>query len=262
MFEEFVKEVAYSLNPLKYKTLIEHSPWKATRFMFKILIIFFIISTIIMAPKLVDFQDSVRRQLLKVDSVHISGNFSVSEPITIPEKDPLLIVDTTGKHNNIGDERLLLTKEDIQVRPIGDIIKINYSEFSQFNKIAEPVSQIVFFIALLIMPTILILIFLLLFLKYFLIAFVFSASFYIILDLAFFQTKFKRILTTAIYSTILLIPIELIFIAINEEYLMPIQDFYKLKLYLISSLIYLVFFLVNSVVVGHYVKKLSQGQEW
>src|SRR3989338_2554487 len=260
MFDEFVKEVAYSLNPLKYKTLIENSPWKATKFMLKILLIFFLIMSVLLIPKLNEFQDSIRIQLLKVESVHVSGNFSVREPITIPENEPLLIVDTTGKHNKIKDEKLLLTKDGIQVKTITDVIKINYSDFSQFNKVSEQVSQVIFFAAILILPTIMIFLYLILFLKYLFIALSLSFLFYILLDLAFFQTKFKRIFTTALYSTILFIPVELIFIGINEEYLIPIQDFYKIKIYLLTGLIYLVFFLINSIVVCYYVKKLSQ--EW
>ena len=146
------------------------------------------------------------------------------------------------------------------VRDIKKEVKINYSDFSQFNKVSEQVSQVIFFAAILILPTIMIFLYLILFLKYLFIALSLSFLFYILLDLAFFQTKFKRIFTTALYSTILFIPVELIFIGINEEYLIPIQDFYKIKIYLLTSLIYLIFFLINSIVVGYYVKKLSQ--EW
>ncbi len=262
MFHEFVKEVEYSFNPFKYTKLIENSSYKATKFLIKILIIAFILSMILYIPSLADVPDFIDRQLKKVDEVHVSGNFTLSDPIVLPEENPLLIVDTNHAYSSVGNALFLFTDTSISFNQFGEVIQVEYSELKEFYKVTDKLSKMIFFIVLLTIPTFALMVYLTFLIKYFLIAFVSSALFYLLLDLTFLQVSFRRIFTISLYSTIILVLLEQILIPIKEDLLYASFGFLWIKFYVVSTLIYLIFFLFNAIIVGKYIKSLKEENEF
>lgn len=262
MFHDFVKEVEYSFNPFRYTKLIENSSYKGFKFLIKILILGFILSMILYIPSLVDVPDFIDRQLKKVDEVQISGSFTLSDPIILPEDNPLLIVDTSNSYNDVGNALFLFTNEGVSFNQFGEIIQVDYSELKEFYKVTDKLAKMFFFIVLLTLPTFALMVYLTFLIKYFVIAFISSALFYLLLDLTFLQVSFRRIFTVSLYSTIILVLLEQILIPIKEDFLYASFGFLWIKFYVISTSIYLIFFLFNTIVVGKYLKQLKEENEF
>ncbi len=248
MFEQFIKELISSVNPFQYKTLCLHPPSKSLKFLLKLLLISYVIFLCLFVPKLFDIPDYLQEKISHVSSVDINGTFEMTAPVFIPDKDPWLVVDTSGNYSDFKTARVIFTKEEIKYRTLKNFEEIKYGELKNVKEKSPEIAGLLSFFALFILPSFVFTGYFLLFLKYFLWAFVFGTATFLILDLTTFSVSYKKVFNAATFALVLVVPIEVIFLAINHNYLLPIFEVFKIPFYAVTLLIYIILYLFGLVV--------------
>lgn len=239
----FFDELFKSLNPIKYSILSQRRPSSGVKFMAKLLFLTFILMLLLYIPKISSWQDDLSNQIKSLNFKEVSGNWSTSTPIAIPEKEPFIILDTTGKHSKINEENLLITEDYIHYKILGNVQKIKLEDFKEIDKIKREVGALIFLLALIFVPYFALLTYLLFFLKYLLIAGILSFVTWTLTDLTHVKLKLKQVLNAALYATVFFIPVEILSIPFSINWLMKSVEILRIKFFFLSTAIYIGIFL-------------------
>ena len=249
MFEVFIKELISSVNPFAYKTLCIHPFSKSVKFFSKLLVVFYVVFILLLVPKFMEIPSYVNEKISHIAFVDINGTFDMTEPIFIPDKNPFLVVDTSGNFSDLKSAGLIFTKDIVKYKILGSFDEAKYSDLKNVkSKSAEISSLLVFFIIMLI-PSFVITGYFIFLLKYLALSFIFGTATFLLLDLTTFSVSYKKILNTAGFSLIAVIPFELVFLGINQEYLLPLFDIFRIQFYAVTLLLYLILYLFALAVV-------------
>ncbi len=243
MLIHFFDELFKSLNPVKYSILSQKHPSNGIKFMAKLLFLTFILMFILYVPKFSSLQDNLANQIKFLDFKDVSGNWSATSPIKIPENQPVFIIDTTGLHSKMGKENILITENYIHYKIFGNVQKIKIEDFKRIENIKREVGALIFLVILVFVPYFALLAYLLLLTKYILIAGVISFITWTLIDLTHIKLKLKQVFNTALYATVFFIPIELLSRPFGTNWLMKSAEFLRIKFFFLSTLIYITIFL-------------------
>lgn len=248
MFEVFIKELISSVNPFHYKTLCLHSTDKSIKFLSKILLISYVIFLFLFVPQLFNIPDYLQEKISHVSHVDINGTFEMTEPVFIPDKDPWLVVDTSGNYSDVETARLIFTKEEVKYRTLKNFEEIKYGELKNVKEKSSEIASLLSFFALFVLPSFVFTGYFILFLKYFLWAFIFGTATFLLLDLTTFSVSYKKVFNASVFALVLVVPLEVILLAINHNYLLPIFEIFKIPFYAVTILIYFILYLFGLVV--------------
>lgn len=251
MFELFIKEIISSVNPFHYKTLCLHPTSKSIKFLLKLLLTSYVIFLFLFVPKLFEIPDYLQEKISHVSQVDINGTFEMTEPVFIPDKNPWLVVDTSGNYSEVKTARLIFTKNEVKYRTLKDFEEIKYGELKNVKEKSPEIAGLLSFFALFILPSFVFTGYFILFLKYFIWAFLFATSTFLLLDLTSFSISYKKIFNASVFALVLVVPIEIILLAINHNYLLPIFEILKMPFYAVTILIYIILYLFGLVVLIH-----------
>ncbi|MEK6857100.1 MAG: DUF1189 family protein [Nanoarchaeota archaeon] len=251
MLELFIKELISSANPFQYKTLCLHPTGKSVKFLLKLILISYIVFLFLFVPKLFEIPSYLQEKISHVSQVDINGTFDMREPVFIPDKNPWLVVDTSGNYSDVKTARIIFTKEEIKYRTLKSFEEIKYSELKNVKEKSPEIAGLLSFFALFILPSFIFIGYFILFLKYFLWAFVFGTATFLLLDLTTFSIAYKKVLNASTFALVLVVPIEIILLAINHNYLLPIFDIFKIPFYAVTLLIYVILYLFGLVALIH-----------
>lgn len=247
MFDVFAKEVAGAVNPFAYKSLSRRGAGKGFKFVFKILLFVYIISLFLYIPRIAETKDLIARQLTKLD-MNVTGTFSTNQPIAIPEEKPWIVVDTNPKEK-LRAELIIVTDKDVVYRTPTGTRKVALSEFKDIAKNREAVADFFAFLLLLLTPTVAFLGYVYLAFRYMIIAILAGMLGFILLDLTQHKVPFRRVMATACYSLMLPIAIEVISLPLNTEWLVQAGKVWGFPIFIVTSVIYLVWFIAALIVV-------------
>lgn len=239
-----LKKIYYSINPKDIKNLSEGKIKKSFHHLFFIIFLCFIIMSIISIPKLSLLSTNIQQQISNFDSLTIDIDADMNSPLIFTNQSQQIIIDTT-KEWNLTKQKLIITKDFIQYRPFRKVEKISTSSLKNLKENNETFSKVLTFLIILALPSILIISYIMFTLKYILISLITALLAYIITRMYVKKIKLKRVLNIAIYSTSLMIFIEIISIPFGTKYLITLFQIMGMNFYLFSTLIYLATFIFS-----------------
>ncbi|MBL7050966.1 DUF1189 family protein [Candidatus Woesearchaeota archaeon] len=237
-----LKRVYNSANPAEFEKLTHKSIAKAFKHTLFILFVCFIIMSILALPKIISISSDIQNKFSHFDKLTLSIEAEMNSPLIFTEKNPQIIIDTNNQLN-MSKEKLIITKEHIYYKPYNTLKKINTSEFKNLLENKEKASNLLTFLIILALPSILITSYLLYAIKYLFIAIVFTLIGFIIARLKINPIKFKQILKVSLYSTTSMILIEVISVPFSTTYLFPFAQLMGMNFYISTMLLYLITFI-------------------
>jgi len=239
-----LKKVYYSINPKDIKNLSEGKIKRSFQHLFFIIFLCFIIMSIVAIPKLAFLSSNIQQQLGNFDNLTIDIDADMNSPVIFTNQSQQIIIDTT-KEWNLTKEKLIITKDFIQYRPFKEVKKISTTSLKNLKEGDQTFSKVLTFLIILALPSILIVSYLMFTLKYILISLITALLAYIITRMYVKKIKLKRVLNIAIYSTSLMIFIEIISIPFGTKYLINLFQIMGMNFYLITLLIYFTTFIFS-----------------
>ncbi len=251
------KDILDSFNPLAYRDLSHRTGGQALWFVVRLLLLSWIIALLLFTPQLSQLQQYFTDEFGKIESVDVHGNISMSAPILMPSKYPFLIIDTTGAYTTItGGEYLLVTNDHIVYRTLGPLRAVHSIELSEITDIArmrEQYGGLFAMLAVALLPAFIFWSFMILLLKYLAIALALSVVAWMLLELTTWKKGFGRIFSIGLYSLVAAIPLEVIALPFDPEWMIPIAKILYLKVYLIPLLMYMLLFAAAlGITAGHH----------
>jgi len=239
-----LKKIFYSINPKDIKNLSEGKIKKSFQHLFFVIFLCFIVMSIVSIPKLSMLSDNIQGQISNFDNLTIDIEADMNSPVIFTNQSQQIIIDTT-KEWNLTKEKLIITKDFIQYRPFKEVKKISTTDLKNLKENKETFSKVLTFLIVLALPSIIIISYIMFTLKYILISLITSLLAYIITRMYVKKIKLKRVLNIAIYSTSLMIFIEIISIPFGTKYLINLFQIMGMNFYLITLLIYFIVFIFS-----------------
>lgn len=221
--KRFFKEVTHTFLPGEWDELSRKPVKQGLLFFSKILLAVFALLLVLHVPKLVQMPVVIGDQLGRFEELKCEkAVVEMSAPIRLPRFDPAIVIDTTGQHEKVTTERLLVTKDKVFFRPLFKSYQVDVEELKNIGKNKEQVS--VFFAALVffVIPSIVFYAYVALWLKYLIIMFLLSIIIFILLDLTHWKRKWKHVFVTACHASFIPLLIEVVFSVWNAELLLPV----------------------------------------
>ncbi|MBN2111859.1 DUF1189 family protein [Candidatus Woesearchaeota archaeon] len=256
----FWKKVIWTMNPKTYSDLSETKIKKSFSYLLALLFASFILMSIIALPRIISMPGYIKGELGKFDTFNISIDIEMSKPVMITAEDPQIIVDTTTNRTTLGKEKILITDEIIAYRPYGRARTQDLSEFEDLTAKKEETSRFLTFLAILLMPTILITAYIMFLLKYLALILVVTLLLFIGVRIAKKDLPLKKSLNTAVYAATPMILIEVVFIPFSSKYLFPIFQIMGMNFYLVTLAVYLI--LASNAAYFAAKKKSKKGEEY
>lgn len=253
----FWKEVLKALHPKSYSELSTRSIRKGIGYLLSVLLASFIIMAIISLPKITLLPDQIEGELEKFEVFNISIDTEMSSPIKFTESDPQIVIDTTGNTTVMGDEKLLITEDYIYYRPYARAKAYNISEFKDITEKKKEISRMLTFLAIILIPTILITSYILFLVKYIITIIAASLLLFVAARIAKENLGILKSLNTALYAATPMILLEVIFIPFNSRHLIPLFQLMGMNFYMISLLIYIAL----AVVGAYFAMKRKKGKK-
>ena len=235
----FWKQVILALHPRNYTGLSSRSIRKGVMYIIALLFASFIIMCIISLPNIISLPGYIENELSRFDKLNITIDAEMNSPVKLTREDPQIIIDTTGKTTELGDEKVLITDSMLYYRPYGTTKEYNLSEFKDPTTKSEELSRLLAFGAILLLPTILITSYVMFLIKYAATILIASLLIFLIARIAKKDMGIKRSINTAIYAATPMVLIEVVFIPFNSKYLVPLFQMMGMNFYLITLIIYI-----------------------
>lgn len=240
LFEKFSKEVYHAFNPLRFHELINASFYSSIAYFTKIMLIAFIIMSILYVPKLIDLKDQISEQISKFDEFSIKGTVKQTSPITIPEKEPLIIIDATGNEVSPGKERITITRDTLFYKFLTSRTEVPLSQIKELSQNKSVVSRLVSYAIIFLIPSVLFFCFAGMWIKYLVAGIVIGTIAFLLTDLTRFGNSWPVCAKAAFYSSTLVILLEVISSAVSAKWMISLFSFWGFHIYLIPLVIWLV----------------------
>lgn len=240
LFEKFGKEVFHAFNPFSFHELTKDSFYNSLAYFTKIMLIAFVIMSILYVPKLVDLKDQIGEQISKFDEFSIKGTVKQTSPITIPEKEPLIIIDATGNEVTLGKERITITRDSLFYKFFASRKEVPLSQIKELSQNKEVVSKLASYVILFLIPSVLFFCFAGMWIKYIIAGIVIGTIAFLLTDLTRFGNSWPVCAKAAFYSSTLVILIEVISSALSAKWMISLFSFWGFNIYLIPLVIWLV----------------------
>lgn len=234
--EPFFSRLGKSYYPGNYKNFADEEPVDSMSFVLKATTIFFIVMILLLIPQAVELPKTIQQEFEKVDAT-FDGNVSMTGPILLPKKQPIVILDTTGEHKTIGKENLLVTDEIIEYRIFGKPTAVEVEKLKSLE--TGSVKSLAILLALIIVPAAIFWTGFVMFLKYLTLSLGLALTIWVVLDLTRWKQPFRHVFSTTTHALVAMIPLELIFMPINTEWMVKAFSIFYVPIYLVPLVLYL-----------------------
>ena len=246
----FIFTFLKTLNPRYYRSLGETAPSSAVRYFLKILGVLFILMFLIALPKILLIKSHLNEAAIHISQLDVNINLETTEPILIPQKNPLIVLDTTG-NRTMQNEILLITKDLLFFQFAGNDQDFPFGQ----NDLVENRRQMVSMFTglfLLILPTLFLIYYILYVIKYFLIIIPVAFVTYAFAKPMGNALDFKHMLSLSFYTSTIMIIIEVLTIPFNwNKYLLMHSPIIGLNFSIIAITAYLTLFITAVRVMGN-----------
>ncbi len=126
----FLSMVGKSLNPSKYEELHKTSSGTALAYFFMAVLFTFLVMCLLFIPQILTSGSYIQDKLEAFDELKINIEYDQAEPIYIPEKYPILTIDTINNYTTLNQGMMLITDDATYYRilPFGNVKVIEDSE--------------------------------------------------------------------------------------------------------------------------------------
>lgn len=257
----FFWDLLNSINPFYYHNVADRKLWLGFKHVFLVLLLCFGIMLVILIPFFASLPNTVYNELKKFDTLAVNGTASMSEPIEIPKRNTVLAIDTTGKLTLLEKEKVLVTKEYIYFKFFTKTKRISIDKLMNIGGYKkEFVWMLISFLALII-PSLLFYTYLIFLIKYLLVILVLALIVFVTERLLLlYKVSFKRVFNVLMFAIAPMALIEICFIPINTDYLIPLFTVYYVNFYLVSTLVYLVLSVFSIVIVERKIKLFEKDE--
>lgn len=244
MLEKFSQEITASVNPLKYPFLACKKVGSSVSFLIKILLISCVLAGLLFWPQINVLNYEIKQELEKIEDINVTGGVKLSEDIKIPSENPWLYA-TDKKTVNYNGSKIFISPDLIKYNTFKKEyeFKMNAEWAEKKEKLKPAITYLLTFL----ITGFLTIIFLILLAKYLIISSSLGLLGYLLLDLTPFNVSIKKSFNTAFYSTIWLIPLEIITWPLGNNWLLPVKELFYVKIYLIPLLVYLAVYLFSTI---------------
>lgn len=246
-FSTFLK----SFNPIEYKNLANYPFGKALAYFFSLLFVGFVLVVLLSIPKFVSYERSLNEGISKFQELNLTLGIKMSSPLLLSEKNPLVIIDTTGNYTNLSESNLLVTDTKVMkknwlcfvndkmctILGKGEAEITDIKSYENLLVFKDQISSFMKLILILVLPIILFVLFLVYMIKYFTIVVFFTLIGFVIALLSKHQISFKEIFKVSLFASTILVMLDVI-------------SFTMVNLSLLSISLYLLIFVIGLITAG------------
>lgn len=234
----FLNELACLLKPVTLVDFSCRSFWNSVFFLSKILLVSFFFMVLVYLPTLVSLPGYFVMQMDKFSSLTVQGNFSTIAPVYFPERDGLLVVDTTGMHDDLKKELFLINNKGLKYRFFGGVYEIKDYSFNDVLSNKGSFSLLLSVLALFILPSVFFWLFMFAFLKFLIVILLLCSIFFVLFDLTHFRKSWLQMFNISVFSAIIPIFIETVSMPLSSDYLLLFFDFAGFKLFAVPLILH------------------------
>lgn len=247
--QDIIKQVIYSVCPISLYERTQKPLRKNLLFFSKSLFVAFIIMGFFYIPTLARLPAYFDQQMSKFKSLSIDSNFSVMSPVYFPERDGLLIIDTTGLHKKLKYERFLITREGVHFKLFHEPVFIKAENFGDVLSHKESFSLLFTTLLVLFLPALVFWSYFFLWFKYVVQIILLSSVFFTLFDLTHWRKSWKQFFNIAAFTSLFPILLEVISLPFGTDFLVPIVETIGGDLYAVPLIVHSVFIIAFSFVV-------------
>lgn len=247
------RKMVYAHLPFTYKHLSHEKVGHTVAYILAVVALALLLTVASFVPAVWNIQEYIDYQASKFDSFKLNGQVVQSDPIYMPENDPQVVIDASGKEP-YGGETLKLTADYLYFHLSNKPKRIKVSNLLNPKEHEKEFTAFLFAVVLFALPSILFYLYLFLLLKYLLIIVVSAlVLFSVVRIILLIKISLLRTFNIAAYAATPMILIEVISTPFNPKYLFPVFKYGGLTLYATTTLIFLIFLITGFLLVEDYV---------
>ena len=254
----YILEAVASLNPRKYGALSALGFRHGIRYIAVILLLLFIAMSIISLPKVSRFPGEIRAELDKFEQFDIDVQQSMTGPALFLGKDPQVVIDTTGQVSEMTSEKLLITNEFLSYRPYGRVRQINVTELKMLTNNKDQISNLLTWVLILIIPSVLLASYVLFFIKYIVLILIMTLIVFTVNRMMKKDKGLRKSFMVSLYASTIMMLIEILFLPFDSSILLPFLQIWGMNFYGVTLLLYLALALLGS----FYAKKTTGKRDY
>ncbi len=247
---DIIRLFLYSLNPDKYKILLNIPLKKTIKFFTLLVFLSSILMIVLSIPSLTP--SAINKKFDAFNKLNINLSVSMNQPLMLPSSEsPLITIDTTGNITKLGKSKVLITDKLISYRTtlLGSR-SLNTSEFSDLLSKRHIISRILTVAVIIILPMVLLLIFMLSLIKYALIGALALFISYAYLKIKKTKISIKQTFNLVFYSLTIMVLIESISTPFSfKKYLVFINIFYGIGVLIIPLILFIIMLTINILII-------------
>jgi len=186
--------------------------------------------------------------------LRISGDLVQSEPIKLPEKEPLVVIDIQ-EDVEPGSEQITVTKDYLYYNILFGQKEVSVDQLKNPSDNTSAVSRLLLYLCLFVLPSVVFFSFAGIWLKYFLFGILVGTVAFLMSDLTRFTRPWKDCIKAAFYSCVIVILVEMVSSVLYPGWMVCLFSFWGLHLYLVPLIAWLVIALVFVTCLFFYKKK-------
>lgn len=225
----FFRTIPLAVMPWRYDRLKEKSAVGCFKYFFSFIFLAFVIAVVLMLPTIANFVDS---QMSHFDTLAVSFDAKMNSAVMFPKNNPIVTVDTSLKNTTIKEGRVLITDDYIYKKSL--LGRITQEPVGAYKNLLANENMVIF-ILLLMLPSLLFLFYLAYAVKTLFIVLLAVLVGFVVTRLVRFDVSFKETLKIALLSSTPMVIIDLVLLPFN------------LNIYFAQYAVFLLFFIIGIV---------------
>ncbi|MBI2147322.1 DUF1189 family protein [Candidatus Woesearchaeota archaeon] len=208
-FHKFWQTFFYALNPGRYDKLSKNIG-HAFFYYAAMLFVVFLATGLLFIPTLFSLPDRVNQELQKFETLEMSFNYTLKEPILLPHRNPVLVIDTVDNPDPIQEGTVIVSGDSFYFQPFpyADrlVIRNNDNILHKPAETAALASMLILYGA----PVVFIVGYVYHFIKYLIVIFVASFACFVLARVARFSIDYHSMFIVSMYASTVMACLSLI----------------------------------------------------
>ena len=215
--KEFLKTFFKSFNPGSVKKLSAEPAKSAVKYFMCLVLVSVIISFLISMPAIVKLPSYFNGKLSAFDRLVITQDNQMNKPLTIPDRNPIITIDTLSNSTELNDSKILITNNKIIIKKFLSQYEISTVGFSDILAHKDSFASFLSILLIAAIPILLFAAYMVIAVKYFLFAVIFATILWLAMRIIRYGITYSQTIKICIYSATAVVLIETIniFIRLN-----------------------------------------------
>ncbi|MBI1970328.1 DUF1189 family protein [Candidatus Woesearchaeota archaeon] len=207
--QEFWSMFLTSLNPTRYHRL-EPTLSKSLFYFVSMVFMVFLLTSILYIPSLLTLPSYVQKELNKFDSLQISLDYKLKEPIVVPKNNPLIVIDVIDNPKPVQEGIIIITGNELYYQPYPYAQRRVIRNDDNLLQKGNELSGLFGMLAVITAPVIFVAGFLYFFLKYIVIILIASVIGYLLARIAHFGIEYQDMFRVGLHASTAMVVIGLL----------------------------------------------------